>query len=64
MGEPISEATRAKAVRALLTDPDLVLELFDRAVREGDPHARRIVRDYLRVVSTTIAEQHRTHPRP
>jgi hypothetical protein len=64
---PEEEREADEAVRALLTEPALILELFDRAVERGDPRAQRILRDYLRVVSAHVAkreEWHRTHPRP
>jgi hypothetical protein len=62
--DQITVAEREEAVRALIAEPGLILPLFDRSVREHDPHARRIVRDYLRVVSSTIANWHRTPGHP
>jgi hypothetical protein len=64
---PITDAELEEAVRALLREPRLILELFDRATLEHDRDAQRIVRDYLRVVSAHLAkraEWHRTHPHP
>jgi hypothetical protein len=65
--DPITDAEREEAVRALLTEPDVLLEVFDRAVARGDQAAQRVVRDYLRATSKAfgaIAQWHRAHPHP
>jgi hypothetical protein len=65
--DQITDAERDEAVRALLTEPSVILELFDRAGAQGDPWTQRIVRDYLHAVSVAVAkaaEWHRTHPHP
>jgi hypothetical protein len=60
----ITDAQLLEVVRLLLEEPDVVLYLFDRAVRDADPWPQRVVRDYLRVVSATIAQWHRAPGRP